>query len=406
MLLITNFLLSILMAFMPQDVHNPQLDCASCYVTDEAHVFSSETIAELNSHCASLKKEVGVECAIVVLDSISGDDETTFAENLFNLWGIGNSDNNSGVLVLYVTSLRAIRFQSGAGIEGLLPDAYFNRLLEEKMFPLMREDKPNEAFLLAVTDLEERLTSDEAREELFVEHVKDRGFWWNALMVYLALAFVALIALSIWFYCLSNKVVKDTNMDNGKKFAAMYPLRQALWVFTCIFPFPIAYLLFYMFRFRRSLRYAAPVCGLCGIEMKVLSEEEEDAYLTENQQAEENLRSVDYDVWICPQCGAKKIFSYSDARSNTYRRCPNCGSHSYRKVREIIVTPPTATSNGKGVKLYYCDVCKTEKRVEFVIPKTPIIVAGGAGHAGGFGGGNIGGFGGGFTSGGGAGGHF
>jgi len=404
MLLITNLLLAILTVFTPQDVRNPQTDCASCYVSDEAHVLSSETVRELNNRCYKLKQEVGVEYAIVIVDSIDGDDETAFAESLFNHWGIGNSYNNSGLLLLYVTSQRGMRFQTGAGIEGLLPDAFLKRLLEEKVFPLMREDKCDEALLIAMSDIEDKLTSDEARQELFVEKVEERGFWWNLLIGYLALAFFALLILSIVFFIQTNRVVKNKNLDNGQKFEALYPLRQILWVFTFIFPFPLIYLLFYLFSFRKAIRYNAPVCGMCGIKMKVLSEQEEDAYLNENQQAEEDIHSIDYDVWICPQCGAKKIFSYRDANSNKYKKCPFCGSHSYRFIRETILVPPSVLTAGKGVKIYRCDVCKKEKRIEFVIPATPVVVAGGVGgHAGGIGGGS---FGGGFTAGGGAGGHF
>lgn len=403
MLLITNFLLAVLTVFTPQNVSNPQAYCASCYVSDAAGVLSAATVSELNNRCYMLKQEVGVEYAIVIVDSIDGDDETAFAEKLFNYWGIGNSDNNSGVLLLYVTSMRAMRFQTGAGIEGLLPDAYFKRLLEEKMFPLMREDKPDEAFMVAMADIEQRLTSDEARQELFVKRVEERGFWWNLLIIYLAVAFFALIAFSVWFYVLTCRIVGNPKLDNGQKFEGFYTLRQTLFVFTFIFPFPLIYLLFYLFRFRKSLRYHAPVCGLCGVPMHVLSEAEEDAYLTENQQAEENLHSIDYDVWICPQCGAKRIFSYRDYRMNVYKKCPFCGSHSYRFVRETVMVPPTPLTYGKGVKIYRCDVCKKEKRVVFLIPKTPVVIAGGSGSGTGFGGG---GFGGGFTAGGGAGGHF
>ena len=391
------------MAFTPQDVHNPQIDCASCYVSDAADVLSDGTVAELNARCARLKQEVGVEFAIVVVDSIQDDDEVTFAETLFNQWGIGNKQNNSGLLLLYVTSIRAVRFQSGAGIEGLLPDAYLNRLLEEKVFPLMREDKPDEAFIMAVSDIEERLTSDEAREELFIRKIEARSYWAESILLYFILAFVALLVFAIWFYRITVYVVGNPHLDNSRKFVAFAPLRQLMLVFTFLFPLPLIFLFKRLSRFRKSIRYNAPVCGLCGLPMRVLSEQEEDAYLTENQQAEENLHSVDYDVWICPQCGAKKIFSYPDANNGRYKKCPNCGSHAYRFVRETIVTPPTPLTNGRGVKIYKCDVCKVEKRVEFVIPKTPIVVGGGSAHSGGFGGG---GFGGGFTAGGGAGGRF
>ena len=41
--------------------------------------------------------------------------------------------------------------------------------------------------------------------------------------------------------------------------------------------------------------------------MKLLSEDEEDVYLDEGMQAEENVFSVDYDVWIDEESGYTKI---------------------------------------------------------------------------------------------------
>ena len=47
----------------------------------------------------------------------------------------------------------------------------------------------------------------------------------------------------------------------------------------------------------KVLRYKPRVSPKTGKAMKLLSEEEEDAYLDEGMQAEEDVFSIDYDVW-------------------------------------------------------------------------------------------------------------
>ena len=57
----------------------------------------------------------------------------------------------------------------------------------------------------------------------------------------------------------------------------------------------------------KKLRYTPRINPENGKEMKLLSEAEEDAYLDEGMQAEENVFSVDYDVWIDESTGYTKI---------------------------------------------------------------------------------------------------
>jgi hypothetical protein len=54
---------------------------------------------------------------------------------------------------------------------------------------------------------------------------------------------------------------------------------------------------FYIEKRLRRLRYMPRKSPKTGKPMKLLSEEEEDVYLDEGMQAEENVFSVDYDVW-------------------------------------------------------------------------------------------------------------
>ncbi len=68
---------------------------------------------------------------------------------------------------------------------------------------------------------------------------------------------------------------------------------------------------FYVEKRLRKLRYAPRKSPKTGKPMKLLSEEEEDVYLDEGMQAEENVFSVDYDVWIDEETGYTKIEKYA-----------------------------------------------------------------------------------------------
>ena len=89
--------------------------------------------------------------------------------------------------------------------------------------------------------------------------------------------------------------------------------------------------------------------------MKLLSEEEEDVYLDEGMQAEENLFSVDYDVWIDEDSGYTKIEKYSGhLHAET---CPECNYNTFRVDREELVAAPTETEEGELIKHYECSYC-------------------------------------------------
>ena len=137
------------------------------------------------------------------------------------------------------------------------------------------------------------------------------------------------------------------------------------------------------------------------INRDLLSETEEDQYLNFKQQAEERVKSIDYDVWKCNVCDNYKVLAY-EKMTTKYGICPQCGAKTYSLVSDRIITPATSLTSGRGEKVYECANCHCRKIIPYVIPI--IIVSRGSGGRGGFSGG--GSFGGGFSGGGGAGGRF
>lgn len=383
----------------PADVRNVQVENRNCYVSDMCNVLTAEERSALDAKCAALRNDVGVELAIVIVDEIEGDDEYTFAYELFNLWHIGDKRNNSGVLWLYVKSLRAMKIETGVGIEGVLPDGFLKRVLEDNVFPLMKEDMTYRAFDTGLTMIVERVTSDEAREELVMQEVGKRTFWADFICCYFIIAFIVMMILAIFFY-VNWQTLKG---PNNERYTQLSGISAFTVIAAFVFPVPVLFLYLKIRKSRRSLRYMPMVCPKCGARMKVLSEKEEDAYLNATQQAEENVHTIDYDVWLCPDCGATSILKYQAYASTLYKKCPQCGGHTYKKVAEKIVVPPTPLTAGRGERVFRCAACGCVHRTQFTIPPVPVVIGGGRGSGGGsFGGG----FGGGFSGGGGAGGRF
>lgn len=113
----------------------------------------------------------------------------------------------------------------------------------------------------------------------------------------------------------------------------------------------------------KVLRYKPRVSPKTGKAMKLLSEAEEDAYLDEGMQAEENLFSMDYDVWKDEETGHIKIEKYSGHLHAI--QCPECNYQTFKVVREEIIKQPTTTEQGELLKHYQCGYCghKAKKTV-------------------------------------------
>lgn len=128
----------------------------------------------------------------------------------------------------------------------------------------------------------------------------------------------------------------------------------------------VAYLVFSYYYPKRlhkklhKLRYSPRYNPATGNKMKLLSEEEEDAYLDEGMQAEENVFSVDYDVWIDPETEQTHIEKYKGHLSAL--ECDRCGFQTLKLVHEEIITEEGHEQEGELLKEYKCSYCGRIKR--------------------------------------------
>lgn len=101
--------------------------------------------------------------------------------------------------------------------------------------------------------------------------------------------------------------------------------------------------------------------------MRLLSEAEEDVHLDEGMQAEENLFSIDYDVWIDEKTTDIKIEKYDGHLIAL--QCGNCGFHTMKVVREEVIEHHEDGSPSELLKHYQCAYCKNVRATQFHVSK-------------------------------------
>ncbi|MDH4092569.1 MAG: hypothetical protein OEV74_09495 [Cyclobacteriaceae bacterium] len=114
----------------------------------------------------------------------------------------------------------------------------------------------------------------------------------------------------------------------------------------------------------RKWRYT-PRIGKSGNKLRLLGEEEEDVHLEEGMLAEENVFSIDYDVWVDERSGDVKIEKYPGHLQAM--KCNSCGFYTMKVVREEVVREPSKDSPGELIKHYQCYYCKSVRATAFNI---------------------------------------
>lgn len=134
-------------AYSPQQVPNVHALDRRQHVSDPNGLLAPSTKGEINRMLTLLEDSTGIQSMVVMLPSIGEDDIFEFGHELFRHWGIGHEESNNGLLVLYVADQRKIRFTTGYGLEGVLPDALCKRIQSRYMVPYFRRGQTDEGML-------------------------------------------------------------------------------------------------------------------------------------------------------------------------------------------------------------------------------------------------------------------
>lgn len=318
----------------------PWPDYDTVYVNDFADVLDPADEEDLTRRLTDLRERHGVEMTVVTIQSMNdfdpADSWEAFATRLFNGWGIGNAERNDGVLFLFAMQDRTMRLEIGAGYHRDW-NHQTDQIVQNIMVPNFKKGDPPGGIKAGVGTMIARITTNIANGKAATDSPYDT-------------ATASGIADLEQF-----RVAGDGGSSGGGVldwiwYALIVPtLGGGAWAI------------------RRFVRMRPRDCQRCETRMVLTDEISDDAHLDEGMQLEEQIKSVDYDVWICPSCAHAHIERWRNWFSR-YGACPSC---KYRALESDSTVLRSATYSSSGLKRidYNCVNCQHHYSETKTIPR-------------------------------------
>jgi uncharacterized protein len=111
----------------------PAIPAAQGFVTDEAGILEPGVRARLEAFLDQVRAKTGAEFAVLVVKTTAPLSPSEYKVKVFERWGIGRKGHDDGLLMLVALDEREVRFETGYGLEGTLPDGLQSRIFRNQM---------------------------------------------------------------------------------------------------------------------------------------------------------------------------------------------------------------------------------------------------------------------------------
>ncbi|WP_285010713.1 TPM domain-containing protein [Pedobacter faecalis] len=109
-------------------------------VNDYTGTLSAQQLNSLERKLVAFDDSTSTQIAIAIVKTVGDYDINEYALELGRKWGVGGAKNNNGVMIVVALGDRKISIQTGYGLEGVLPDVYAKRIIENDIKPFFKQE--------------------------------------------------------------------------------------------------------------------------------------------------------------------------------------------------------------------------------------------------------------------------
>ncbi len=303
-------------------VPNPRV--GNGWVSDTIDVIDVPTEQRMNALIDAADRELGVEIAVVTVESVDAPTTKDFATDLFAHWGIGKAGRDTGLLILLVRGERTIEIETGYGLEAALTDGWLWDMQGEAMLPHFKEGRYGAGLMAG---LEACLGQLRARKDL-----------------------------------IGTRASAPVPGAGGGAGGGATGGSGAPWGWLGFGGLGVVGVWGWRRKHRRDR-----TCPTCQVMMTMVPDTEDDERLDAGQRTEEALQSVDYEIWDCATCDHTRTIRLNKWLSGR-SRCPSCG-YKTRRVDTRTITPATYDSSGLAEVTESCAHCDYSSRRTRTLPR-------------------------------------
>jgi uncharacterized protein len=108
-------------------------------VIDQVGVLSAPERQELEANLAAVETQKGAQIVVLIVPTTQPEAIEQYALRVAEAWKIGREKEDDGLIFLVAIEDRGVRLETGYGLEGSLPDALANRIIDEIVTPRFKE---------------------------------------------------------------------------------------------------------------------------------------------------------------------------------------------------------------------------------------------------------------------------
>lgn len=126
-------------------------------MNDLGNMVSNEGAEVIENTLVDMWRRTGIQMAVVTVGNLGGRTIEDYTVKLFEAWGIGEAGKDNGLLLLFAAEEREVRFETGYGLEGDLPDSFLGRVIDDAIVPAMKRGDVAGAITSAINMVQLRL---------------------------------------------------------------------------------------------------------------------------------------------------------------------------------------------------------------------------------------------------------
>lgn len=165
-------------------------------VVDTAHLLKSGDAQQIESELRSFHKRTGVQAAVLITESLEGEDIAGYSIQVAEKWKLGRKKEDRGVLLVIAPNERRMRLEVGYGLEGEIPDLIAKRILSQVVNPRFKRGEYAQGILDALQVVEARI---EKKETPALEQEEPKELPKIAWFFFFILVMVALALRNLFF---------------------------------------------------------------------------------------------------------------------------------------------------------------------------------------------------------------
>ncbi len=170
------------------------------YVVDLAGIIRDDAEVKLNAYLRELEQKTTAQVVVLTIQSLDGEDIAGFSLRTAEKWKLGQKGKDNGILITVAVQDRKYRFETGYGLEGILPDSLVGSIGRQHLVPHFRKGDYSTGIFYATIAATKIIAANEGVEITGMPEIKVKGKRVKGIGLFDAIVVFGIFAVFVFLF--------------------------------------------------------------------------------------------------------------------------------------------------------------------------------------------------------------